>query len=198
MEYESPPDVRGARVDGLVDERWCPPEVAHILEVDVLGIGFGLLGVQVGVSQVAVGESVGCAFEENDNGVHFAEGTDTWVVDIIVHVFSSDVEIRNRVDAVEESNRMPRRIEALQCCRILLGCVFLLFRRDLCMRSFCLPRRNQLDEVRYEEMCRDKEVQEQACDYVRTSIIMATNADKDAVLLNIHYHQPQVGDDCYS
>ena len=66
------------------------------------------------------------------------------------------------------------------------------------MRSLCLPRCNQLNEVRYKEMGRDKEVQDQACDYVRTSIIMATNADKDTVLLNVHYHQPQVGDDCCS
>ena len=60
------------------------------------------------MSQIAVGESVGCAFEEDDDGVHLAEGTDTWVVDVVVDVLGGDVEIRNCVDAVEEGDRMPR------------------------------------------------------------------------------------------
>lgn len=42
-EDEAPADVRGPWVDGLVDERWCPPEVAHVLEVDVLGVWAGLV-----------------------------------------------------------------------------------------------------------------------------------------------------------
>lgn len=42
-EDKAPADVRGSWVDGLVNERWCPPEVTHVLEVDVLGVWAGLV-----------------------------------------------------------------------------------------------------------------------------------------------------------
>ena len=85
--HEDPADGFGARVDGLVDQGWCPPEVAKIAEGDVprirtesVDIGdfvfFAFGGVEVGMSEVAVGESVGRGFEPNYYGVDFAQGAD--------------------------------------------------------------------------------------------------------------------------
>ena len=42
---EDPADCWGAGVDGLVDEGWCPPEVAEVLDCDVLRIWTG--GIEV-------------------------------------------------------------------------------------------------------------------------------------------------------
>jgi hypothetical protein len=41
----------------------------------------------------------------------------------------------------------------------------------------------------------DKEVKQQAGDDIGTAVIVAADTDQDAVLLQIHYHQAQVGDD---
>lgn len=60
-------------VDGLVDEGRRPPEVAEVLESDVLRVGAGGVdfwdGVafEVGVAEVAVGEGVGDLFEPDDD-----------------------------------------------------------------------------------------------------------------------------------
>lgn len=145
-EDEAPADVRGSWVHGLVDERWCPPEVAHVLEVDVLGVWARLVErrqwlrlprVQVCMSQVAVREGVGRALEEDDYSVHLAECADAWVVDVEIDILGSKTEIRDCVDTVEESNGTPGRIEAFQSSSILLRCVVVLL--DLCVRSLGLP-----------------------------------------------------------
>ena len=93
--------------------------------------------VQVCMSQVAVGEGVGRALEEDDDSVHLAECADTRVVDVVIDILGSKAEIRDGVDTVDEGNGTPGRIEALQSSSILLRCVVVLL--DLCVRSFCLP-----------------------------------------------------------
>lgn len=65
LEEEAQAEVGRARVYGLVDERWCPPEVAEIRKVDVGGIRTGRIDLgrgsvfKVRIAEVTVGESIG-------------------------------------------------------------------------------------------------------------------------------------------
>lgn len=81
LEDKVPSNLVGARIDRLVYESWGPPEVAEILHVDVLGVRAGfvefgqrvsLLWVQICVAEIAVGECVRGALEEDDDGVELA------------------------------------------------------------------------------------------------------------------------------
>lgn len=114
--HEAPTNVRGAWVDGLVNECGCPPEVAHVLEVDVFRIWarfvelrqwLGLSGMQIRMSQVTVGEGVGRTLEKDDDSMHLAEGADAWVVDVVVDILGCNIQVRDGIDAVEEGNGVP-------------------------------------------------------------------------------------------
>ena len=106
LEHEAPADLACARIDGLVYERWGPPEVAQVIEVDVLGIWaalvelrqrLGLLRVQVCVTKIAIREGVRSALEEDDDGVHLAHGTDAWVVDVVVDGRGRDIQVHRGI-----------------------------------------------------------------------------------------------------
>jgi hypothetical protein len=45
---------------------------------------------------------------------------------------------------------------------------------------------------------RDEEVEEQAGNDVGTAVVVTRKTDEDSVLLQVHNHQSQVRDDCYS
>lgn len=45
-------------------------------------------------------------------------------------------------------------------------------------------------------MGRDQEVEQEAGDDIGSSIVVAADADEDAVLLEVDNHQSQVGDNC--
>lgn len=60
------------------------------------------------------------------------------------------------------------------------------------MRSLCLPCSRQFDQVGDKQVGRDQEIEKQAGDNVGSSIVVAADADEDAVLLKVHDHQSKV------
>lgn len=59
------------------------------------------------MAEVAVRQGVRGGFEEDDYGVEFTQGADARVVDVVVDVLGRNVEVCNRVDAVEEGDDVP-------------------------------------------------------------------------------------------
>jgi hypothetical protein len=140
------------------------------------------------MAQVAVGEGVRGTLEEDDDGVELAEGANARVVDVVVDVLCGNVEVGDGIDAVEEGDSVPGRIEALEGRRILGGRVLAFLLGDTLEGSVGLPSSSQFNQVCDKEMGGDKEVKQQAGDDIGTAVIVAANTDQDAVLLQVHYH----------
>jgi hypothetical protein len=83
---------------------------------------------------------------------------------------------------VEEGDNVPCRIEAAQCSGVLGGRVVVLLFRYPAEGSLCLPCCTKLDEICDEEMCGHEEVEDQAGDDVRASVVVTADTDQDAVL----------------
>lgn len=148
LEDEAPADLVGARVDGLVNERRGPPEIAQVLEVDVLWVRAALVQLgqwvslswmEVCVTEVAVREGIRSTLEEDNDGMELAHGANAGVVDVVVDKLGRNVEIHGSIDAVAEGYNVPYRIEALQCGRVSLGGVVVVFLRDAGVCTFRLP-----------------------------------------------------------
>ena len=191
LEEKTQSDFVGARVDRLIDEGGCPPEVAQVLHVDVLRVGArlvklrerkGLLGMQVGMAEIAVGEGVRSRLEEDDDGMKLADGADARVVDVVVDVLCGNEEVGECVDAVEEGDNVPDGVEALQSGRVLGRGVFGLLLGDALVGLVGLPGRGKLNQVGNEQVGGDEEEEEQAGDDVGAAVVVASDADEDAVL----------------
>ena len=149
------------------------------------------------MAQIAVGEGVRGTLEEDNDGMEFAEGADAWVVDVVVDVLCRDVEIGDGVDAVEEGDNIPRRVELTQRGGVFGGrvLVLVLFGGDALVGAVGLPGSGELNQVGDEEMGRNQEVEEQAGDDIGAAVVVAAETYEDAILLQVDNHQSQVGDD---
>lgn len=67
LKYEDPADAIGSGVNGLVDEGWCPPEVAEVADGDILRVWalrielwdeLAFNGMKIGMAKVSIREGV--------------------------------------------------------------------------------------------------------------------------------------------
>lgn len=66
------------------------------------------------MTKVAIRKGVRGALEEDNDGVKLAHGANTGMVDIVVDILCRNVKIGHSIDAVEECDNVPYRVEAFQ------------------------------------------------------------------------------------
>lgn len=139
--------------------------------------------MQQGVAEVAVRKCVRAAFEPDNNGVQFAESANAWMVNVIVDDFRGIEKTDGSVGSVAEGDQIPGRVEASQGLLLLCGRVVLLSgpfhaRKGL----FGSLRSHIFDQVGDKELAGDEEVEEEAVEDVLPAVVVAANADEDAIL----------------
>jgi len=118
------------------------------------------------------------------------------MVDVVVDILCRNVEVGDGVDTVEEGDNVPGRIEFAQRGGVLCGCVIIvLFGRDARVGAVSLPGSGELNQVGDEQMGGNQEVEEQTGNDIGAAVIVAAETYEHAILLQVHNHQPQVGDD---
>lgn len=186
---EDPPNLVGAWVGGLVDEGGRPPEVHEVAHRDVLGVrallvdlGHGveltLDGMEVGVTEVAVGECVRGRLEPDNDGMELGQSADQGVVNVEIHNERRDRQGERDVESVRPGDDLP--------CRLEPGALVMGRTRTAVFGLDARPARlvcgNEFDEIGGEEMAWDEKVEAQAKKDVRPAKVMAVETYQDAIL----------------
>ena len=128
--------------------------------------------------QVPIREGIRRSLEPDNNSMQLSEGANERVVDVKVDDEGGDGECEGDVHGVSPGDEDPGGVEL----------VALLFGRprgailDLLARAAGLLGGGELDEVGGDEMAGDEEVEDEAEEDVLAAVVMAADADEDAVL----------------
>jgi hypothetical protein len=142
--------------------------------------------MQESMAEVAVGESVGASLEPNNDGVHFTDGANAWMVDVIVDNVGRNYKIERRIDSVAQGYDSPCEIEAASSFLLLFWCIMALVSLlHACKSTLGLRYSDKLDPISDKEMAWNEEVEEEAVYDILAPIVVAAQAYENSILLLI-------------